>query len=783
MEKMVIREKRLEKNAIRVEWAQIILCVCAFMFARVCIESEYYTLGVAYLGTLHRQPKARRWCGLFAILGYVSVAIFNSFAMNYLIIVGFIVVFRSMMERAKIKFNLVNQMVIISVSLFVVKAVNLVLTGFSVVGVIENIVECMVACLLMYVLDFGVGALLEHRQYMLTQKEAISMILMFVGILAGTIDFYMEVPVFTEIYFRDIAVYVFLTAMIYLGGVNIGVTISVVIGAVLTLINYIPMNFSFIYSMASMFGGVLVPMGKIGVIFGMGLGQIIGFIIFNAGVIDMPLIGAFLVSSLISIMIPNRYFGLANWFKDKRVEDDEKVHMMHIQEIVASRLDHFRKAFFKLGKSFQDEQYRTATLDRQKIDIVLEDTINKMCEDCGLRKHCWEYDAEQMYKMSVEMIEAGQRNGKIVRGDIPEPFKIRCKMVESFAALLNFRLDLVRQDVYYENRVIETKMLMGQQMEAVAESINTITQEIAQEVVFNKELERLIAETLNSVGIIVVDIILLEKEENLKVLELRTKACQERPDTDVIRTLEKVLGIRLEVQNHICGEKVCYYSIIPKQRFGVMAGAAICAKGNVCGDVHSFMQLENGKYLMAVADGMGSGEVARKESKVTIEMLEEFMEAGLTEEVALKIINSSLVLRMDNEVFSTIDVTIIDTSTGVAKLLKAGAATTFVLRGDEVITIRSHSLPVGIIKDVDIETHVVQLEYGDTIVMVTDGLLSTTDDALGREEAFKQFIIEEKCGDPVQLANYLLERSRKLLAGEYSDDMTVVVGRIWEKLD
>ncbi len=785
MDKTISRDRHSDKMVEKVAFSQIMLCVCAFMFARVGIEGQFYTLGIAYLATLHRSVSIRRWCSLFSLLGYISVAIFNVYAINYVIIAGFITVFRSLMERARIKFNLRNQMVIVSGAMLIVKLSILALIGFNIVSLGIVLLEIMVACMLMIVLDYGVGAIIEHKQYALTQREATSMILMFVGVLAGTVDFYITVPIFIEIYFRDILVYIFLMAITFLGGINLGVTVSVVLGGLLYAIGYIPLHFCLIYSSGSILAGILQPTGRIGVTMGMGLGNLIGFAIFNSGVIDRPLIGAFLIAAIVNSLLPPKYFGFANWFREKQREEQERVHMKHIQDTVATRLTHFRKAFYKLGVSFQSEQFRKIDLDRHKSESIIEETHTKLCHNCNFRSHCWEDKVEKMYTMSLEMVMIGQSNGRILREDIPDEFCKICVQPESFASILNFRLDLSRQNVIYENQVIETKMLMGQQMVAVSDSINSITEEITEEVVFNKELEFSIQEALVSAGIRAKDVLLIETDHDLKFVEIYTKYCDRNPSMTklLVRTVEGVVHTKLEVKHHVCNSLGCYFQLIKKQKFSVLAGAAICAKGDISGDVHSFMQLDSGKYLMAVADGMGNGEVARQESKITIEMLEEFMEAGLDEEVALRLINSSLILRMENEVFSTIDVTIIDTASGVAKLLKAGAATTFILRAGEgeVVTIRSHSLPVGIIKDVDVETHHVQLEFGDTIVMVTDGLLATPEDALGREAMFKQLIMESSSRDPDQMAKFLLDKSRKLLAGDYSDDMTVVVGCVWKK--
>ncbi len=190
-----------------------------------------------------------------------------------------------------------------------------------------------------------------------------------------------------------------------------------------------------------------------------------------------------------------------------------------------------------------------------------------------------------------------------VKKDIPNAFYVACGNSESFASLLNFRLDIIRQNIIYENKVAETKMLMGQQMIAVSDSINRVTDELVNEVVFNKEGEALVNEALSSVGIKLTDVLFLEKEGKLKSLELYTKYCNKDKNVEklILRTLQNALQTKLTIKNHYCSAVGCYFTIRPKQKFGILSGTAICAKGDVSGDVHSFMQLENGKYLMAVA--------------------------------------------------------------------------------------------------------------------------------------------------------------------------------------
>mgnify|MGYP000193466977 CR=1 FL=1 len=68
---------------------------------------------------------------------------------------------------------------------------------------------------------------------------------------------------------------------------------------------------------------------------------------------------------------------------------------------------------------------------------------------------------------------------------------------------------------------------------------------------------------------------------------------------------------------------------------------------------------------------------ACKESETVVELLEQFMESGFSQETAAKMVNSALVLKGQDGMFSTVDICAVDLYTGICNFLKAGAASTF----------------------------------------------------------------------------------------------------------
>jgi stage II sporulation protein E len=193
------------------------------------------------------------------------------------------------------------------------------------------------------------------------------------------------------------------------------------------------------------------------------------------------------------------------------------------------------------------------------------------------------------------------------------------------------------------------------------------------------------------------------------------------------------------------------------------------------------MEVKNGECLLALSDGMGTGHKAQAESAATVELLENFLESGFDKKLALKIINSVLALRNGEESFATLDICSVDLYTGDAEFIKIGAAATFLLRDGKVFVIRSTSLPIGMLKDVDMEISKRKLSPNDVLLMVTDGLLDISEMYGDKEDWIANALRECRFINPQEIADYILFEAQRLSEGFIQDDMTVLAARILEK--
>lgn len=224
------------------------------------------------------------------------------------------------------------------------------------------------------------------------------------------------------------------------------------------------------------------------------------------------------------------------------------------------------------------------------------------------------------------------------------------------------------------------------------------------------------------------------------------------------------------------------FSFLECGRFDTLYGVARANKnGNaVSGDNFSVNQLNCGKIIISLVDGMGSGDKACQESRRVVELLEQSIEAGFREESAIELINSVFSVNDMVGMPVTVDMCVIDTFLGVCNCIKLGAASTYIRRKGWVDVIESNTMPIGVLPDIDYDSTTKKLYDGDYIVMVSDGVMEALP-FLEKEEVLMEIIAGVRARKPEQMAEEILSDALNYI-GEYpNDDMTIIVIGVFER--
>lgn len=196
-----------------------------------------------------------------------------------------------------------------------------------------------------------------------------------------------------------------------------------------------------------------------------------------------------------------------------------------------------------------------------------------------------------------------------------------------------------------------------------------------------------------------------------------------------------------------------------------------CAGGGAfCGDSTNVFYDGGGRLIAVLSDGMGTGGRAAVDGAMTSAMAESLLKAGIGFDSMLQTVNSALLAKSGDESLATMDVACVDLFTGRTEFRKAGAACTVVRRGRRSEVIEASSVPVGIMPGVEFASYQRDLNSGDLVVMVSDGVVAS-----GCEWLVDLVMAWEEDENPNLLAQQITEEARKRRADGHEDDVTALV--------
>ncbi len=450
------------------------------------------------------------------------------------------------------------------------------------------------------------------------------------------------------------------------------------------------------------------------------------------------------------------------------------------------KLKNYAESFQGLSQIFQSMSIRRSQYGADELGVIQNELTGKMCASCDSCAVCWERDNAPLYGVLSQMISTIRRGsipGEAEKEELGQYCKRSRDMVEEAVHVFE-RVNLNRA---WYNRLLENRQVIAEQLDAMAYIMQDCAREERVLDVQEKHALAQIRYRAKESGIVIEDMHLIETVEgHLKlsaVLRSKMGGCVAAKTflAAVSGALDKKMRMAMDARTFISKEASAFLLYEDTEYRNVQGIARMKKDGaQISGDNFSFLELERGELLLGLSDGMGSGSTACKESEMVLDLVERFLEAGFSVETAVRMMNSAMVMKGEDDLYSTVDLCRINLYSGMAKLYKIGAAATFIKRPDGVECIASGSLPVGAKTQVEIEMQEVSLKSGDFVVMVTDGVLEYLH-VPKPEETMQEVIESIKTNNPGILAKRIMERVMLFTGGRAQDDMTVLAACIWEK--
>ena len=587
-------------------------------------------------------------------------------------------------------------------------------------------------------------------------------------------------------------------------GVLIGTTAGATIGVTLGIIaNNEPIVVAS-YAISGMIAGILNRFGKIGVILGFILGNIVLSYVANGMVENVILFKEILIAGIALLAVPKGInLNIENIIGNNKFLPVGNSRGLNRSKETVSKLNNVSKVVKEMADNYKNVAATAITKEdiqeknKQKFIAELLNNIEYMNENI-LYETIEDVDGKIIDDIFIELMDKQfikendllrilARNNNYVVGFDQNNEKIT-RDVEKMTEAINSAFRISKMNFIWSIRLNEEKKNFENQLNGVSKAISEIADEMEENIEEDdskNEIKEQITLLLKQKEILVQEILINKKENDRYKIELCIeKSDKEDLDEIITEIINKVIGEKVIIKERkdIKRENIITYKVISDDKYILDIGCSNKIKDNmsVSGDSILKTKLKDGKYLLAISDGMGSGPEARKSSQIVTKMLKRLLDSGFERETSIDLINSNL-LNVSEDVFATLDIVIVDLYKGNIEFIKNGACPTYIKNNRKIQIIKSLTLPAGIVKETNTDVFDKDIENNDIIVMCSDGILDSNIEYKNKELWIKYLLEDINVVNPQKIADIILNESIDNNFGKIKDDMSVLVCKLIKK--
>lgn len=476
-------------------------------------------------------------------------------------------------------------------------------------------------------------------------------------------------------------------------GVLIGATAGITIGAVLGIIGSGEIALIASFALSGMIAGLLSRFGKIGVILGFIVGNILLAYVINGNTVAVIYLKEIVIASLGLLLVPKSVqINIEDFFGKS----------LYLPVTPGYNLENNTDTIYKLNTVSEtiDEMSRTYKEEilgkkEDEIDDTKESFIKEVQAKIEDKKENVLYDELMDEELTSEIFDMLSEKENVTKDDIIKLLEDKNEYIlgfEDFDTNMKIEEDIkfvakVVNDVYkigkvnklWKQRMKENKKVISNQLNGVSRAISYVADSIKKEDTNFEEKKQEIMLLCGQKEIQVLDINIKKQPSGRYIVNLYKLSCKENEKCkieEIEKIISKVLKTDIVLQREVCGrennQNLCKQIYMTKDKFRMQIGIAHDKKFDsiISGDYSNQTRLDDGKYLITLSDGMGSGPEARKSSQVAVKMLTRMLSSGFDRDTSMDLINSSMYINSKEDTYATLDVAILDLYSGNMEFMK-----------------------------------------------------------------------------------------------------------------
>lgn len=756
----------IHKPYIAVNKQQIIrfsvLFLISFLISRVAIAGHMMPFGAALCAAAFLHRKKVNYFAVFMGNILSCLVLWQSTSLAHIVLFCILFGLCGVMQAVRLKGNRITVLIALLLSYGVVTVLFSGSAPFdSLVWLMEMGISVVMVFVFSNTLKLNIGQ--KHRS-VLMDDEIISITFVCLVFVLGLSD-----VSFFGVYLRNVAAILIGLVFAFAGGLAVGAAVGVMMGFGVVLAGGDAAYMSTI-AMGALVAGLLNKTNRLACGAGMiAINVIMLFYTGNAAGTTVPIVDALMAFGFF-LILPKKALDFVGSIVDANVSrmHTHKMNMQRFRELTVGRLKDISNLFSNVSGIFSKPEPKTKDFSQ-----AVRTVRDNVCRDCTIANYCWQNErtaAEEFRRAYLEY----QKNGYC---ELSKPFAKRCMKENTVNRTLNEVFQLFYLHDKVARQVSAAKKVVGEQLMGVSKVISSLGREFEADIQFISDYERTIQNRLEAAGFRTSDVCVEGTGENV-FASVKVRSCGGSGvcNTRIKHIVGAVLGRKMELEKQLCqmGSEYCELKYLPKKKFSVEAHAISIQKhGNrVCGDAYATMELKDGRFMLLLCDGMGSGERAAEQSGAAVTLARNFYNAGFGDSTVIGSINKLLMLSSPDDTYSTMDLCMIDRNIGEAVFTKIGAPKSYIWRRGGVIPVHASALPIGILDEVKPSVRAIDLMDGDMIVLFSDGI---SDLAVNLDEYVKNCIAYES---PENATAEMIRLALEMSGGCAHDDMTVIVARV-----
>ena len=592
--------------------------------------------------------------------------------------------------------------------------------------------------------------------------------------------------------------------VLYLGyrnGMLVGATAGITIGVVISILGGEEQILIAAYAISGLIAGLLNKFGKIGVIIGFIIGNIAVAYAANGGVHNIIMFQEILIAAVGLLFVP----------KATKINIEDVIPNTKLLPEAGGSLEESSVTLDKLNsisKTISDmaSNYEDSDIYDRNLEMFEDELLNNLDGLEGNNLYDDIYNNED--NIIEDIFEFLQENGVMTDNGFISIFAkhniylvnsendyIKAEKLDEMREIIkaiNTAYRISKNNFIWQKKLDDNNKNLSNQLKNVSRAINNIATGIKENSDEYESEKKEVEDLLKEKSINVKEISIKKENTGKTIINAYTNICDDAegkncPIKPIEKVLNKVFDEKFVLQEQKCGirlnKNICSYTFTSEDKFIIQTGIAKSKKHDsiVSGDNISQIRLGDGKYMLAISDGMGSGAEARRNSKIAISMLERLFSTGFDKETSINLINSAIMNANKEDMYATLDIEILDLYAGKLEILKNGACPTYIKKNRSVNIIKSTSLPAGIVNDISVDTYDTDLNDGDIVVICSDGIIESNNEYANKELWIKYLLEEIQTDSPERIADIILHEAIDNDFGKAKDDMTVIAFRVNKK--